>query len=349
MPDHRLKEWICGLLDGVIREPELQRLIQHCINMAKEMLRLRHWRQMNLLLRDEYKLETLASRCIEDLFLPVHGETCREIRRYFRALDPSLDLLPEADVEVHLRRIVSVTVQQTVMELMGEVDPVYRKILRNVQDVLRESDAFETEERFNEKWIFHSATPPARRAGQEIPFEDLLTALMASIRSDTTAVAGINAALSAARMAEQFSPGVRLHTLVKVLRALFQAHYDIHVATEGGAADRREDAEAMEEMEELERRLRGSALHVHRSALIPYVRKGVMSEEAAERMRDVILAYLRDLLDGEARPLHEYHRDAFPHISYEAYRTTERARFEYVAKLARNHFFKSGLDFLGQE
>lgn len=329
MDSAAIKRSILDLLDERIDERDLRHLIRATIAFAEVTLRRVYWRHMISYRRAGYTPESLAARCIEDLFLPNRGRRCFELCLYFERIE-TLRTLDDAEVVVALRKLVTNKVHQSLFDLAGEVDPEYKKILRNIMDAIRASDEFYLREHLADRLICARSIGDAALSNAEMPVDELLVIFAATTSRDDSAALMLRQLFVILSEQATYRRCIALSSCAALFKEFFRIEFK-HVF--------RESDEAEAGLPGIDRRslIEETISFTRRSLLDRYESRGVYDRHATALIEAALHQMIGDWLDGELAPLYHYYAEHFPHVTHDEYRRTERTRFEYIAHTAKEY------------
>ncbi len=278
-----------------------------------------------------YSIEDCAVMSNEELFLSRNGIRAYELVQFFRERFGDKEDAPSEECLIALRTILYRKVRQTIVEIAGEVDPVYRKVLRNISDLLkRKPDVFQSRSFFNDSLIYHEAWSTRLDLHKpEMPGDELLTALSSQATSDKDTSALIDLLLRFVQEDESYRNAISKSTIAAALREFYLIY-----------SDENDRAEPSTLMNSLEFELPDA---IERT--IAYLRNEILKKSGTDYERESALysrtvrSMLEDICQQNVRRLFDYFSEQFPNCSYEEYRKNGRNRFEYVMHQAKEFFF----------
>jgi hypothetical protein len=335
-PRGTLPDLLSRLLDQSCTDRELSCLIQWSINVGKAIVRTSFQRKSLLLEQAGYSSEDCVVIAIEDLFVARDGIRAFELVRFFRTEYQERSVLHDDECLSSLRRVIYRKLRQTMAEIAGEVDGVYRKVLRNIQDLLNgQATSMHTVEWFNDDLVFHASfADRLELQRQEMPFEELLSLLMAEARQDMTTEDLVELLLSIVERFDTCRKAMSRTTLAALLREyyLVRAHSGILF----------ESTTSMDTLSfQVRDAMRRSIAHIRETMLA--------SEQEAAGYIQAMASMLEDILAQHARRMFDYYQESFPGIGYDEYRRNGRHRFEYIMQKTKEHFFAECLRLVSPE
>ncbi len=335
---------VVSLLERMDASPpgriENERVVSYCIGYALLVLRRFHRRDGRTLSAAGYEERDIALLSVEKLLHSCGLQPLAFLREVIRRHNP--DALTAAHQLAVLHELLAYAVSDTTTTLKGEIDPAYRRIRRGLRDALNNHQDICFVKRFHRERHYHlsgAGAPDLRR--EECPLEVLIASL------DDDGVNAVRAAdysgivialLRYTRAQPEYRDTLELgkitETVLLLTSSMWEADYS---AVTSPSIDAWEP--------DLPAIIRETVTMVHTSLLRNYQRKGVYADGQASCICNALQLLLQDHAGNDLRPYHEYHMQALPEIGYEEYRTKYRARFEYIARVARDEFARRMIGF----
>ena len=161
----------------------------------------------------------LAYDCVADLFRRDERGSLIQIRAYFGALE--ISDASDAEMLMHLRRLVFSAVNQGIYRLYRQADPAFGKILRNIKLAVATLQNFTEEiERFGEPYLVPALADPLTECP---PFEIgyLERALAPFVRNSPSVPTLLGALSFILRQQEKCSPAIALATVASLFRSVY--------------------------------------------------------------------------------------------------------------------------------
>ncbi len=337
VPNGDIPDVLAAVMRDDLTNADILSLVRHATAVAKAYLRLRYWQYFPRFEDAGYSLHDVAIRCITILFLPDDTSLCPRIRNGLATILQS-NAHPDADDFTRaFRALVTQSVENSVPQVLGELDPWYKKVLRNVSDHIHES-ACHSMQGFHETLIHRAAVEELHCELPEYPAESLLADLFdLHPASDSAAdlIEHIFDILDGQTSHRRILP---LSVIVRTLRDYFVLRFE------------------MEESDEMH--IEATMIRNDLLALVPsIVQEGVDTVLHGYLMREEITTdqaacfteaahqYLRELLDGQESPVDWYfdiHFRAMPCNGDTAWRKNQ---LRYFLKVVRQLFIKRGRQF----
>lgn len=299
--------------------------------MARNILGYGYRKNKYILSQAGMCMDDMAAVSIEELFLTHNNLSCYELQHYFESLQDPIDDLPAAEIVLSLRKLVSRKVSQALAETAAQSDPVYRKVHRNLVDIVRESPIWKKRELFHDMLIFRVPSAVSELPAREIEVEELTVIVHDVAQPGDTLEQILEHVFDEIEQSTAWRNGVALSALCEVLRGYFAALYKTTAESEITYTPILEAFELRDIIRQVAETIRSGILH-------DYFVDGQIAEPCISRYDDAIRAMLHDLVEKEPRPLFDYHLHIYPDTSYEHYRSNGRARFEYVMHHAKAAF-----------
>lgn len=268
----------------------------------------------------------LATDCIAELFRRNDDGSYVALRAYFSSLN--IAEADDAELAVHLRRLVSSAVNQSVFRMFGDLDPGLSRIIRNIKGAVASLRTFTEMDVRGESCIAPILTDPLLH----LPFparDELLADLLPSARGSER-VPELMAAL--ATILRQRTATSRAVPLVRVA-LLFR---DV-VAVRQPPAPAADDGPDPLARVDLESAILDACNTIYGQIAEKYRVTKKLPAGLVEAYFGAVRHYLRSRLNGtgEEPGLYESLRAVGPAISKAEYRLVHRQRVEYIARLVQ--------------
>jgi hypothetical protein len=323
-PDLRI--WIEAAVGNTMTLQQVNGLVDLCHSMAAVALR----RKIAPALLDSgvhgTNYRDLAYDCIADLFQRGEDGSLLQIRTYFQGID--LSAASDQELLTHLRRIVFTKVNHGVVRFYGEADPDLGKILRNVRLSVQALRNYNVVERFGDTFLIPTFAPSMENLPQ-FSREELERILRRDVRPDDH-VPAMLAHLSRILVGQHDHS--RLVPLTTVALAIRSIYFTPGTADAEGVAA--EDPFTVPEILTL---VRSACREVLGRMAPEYVDSGKVERDLFRKYVEVIEKNVALRFTGEESDGHSLYaglRALIPSLSETEYRTTHRARLEYLARLA---------------
>jgi len=278
-----------------------------------------------------YSINDCAAMSIEDLFVTRNTIRAYELVQFFSTRFGEITDVPSAECIIALRTILYRKVQQTIVEIAGEVDPIYRKVLRNISDLMqRRSDVFQSQSFFNDSLIYHKAWSPRLELHKsEMPGDALLVRLTTAARKESDTASFVDLLLRHVEGNPSCRNAISKTTIAAVLREFYLIYSDENRSVEPSTM-----------MYSLEFELPDAI-----DRTLRYLHHDILKSDGAGYDKEVIgycgavRCMLEDISRQNVRRLFDYFSEQFPDCSYEDYRRNGRNRFEYIMHRAKEFFF----------
>jgi hypothetical protein len=318
------------VLDQRVSYHDIDLLVRHLRRMASFVLHVRHRRAVQRFAAMGYTLADIALRSVEHLVLEKGGVRCCRLHRYLSVTFVDRERLTDAAVEEALGRVLHTSVQDTVAELLAELDPEYSRIRRTILANLRCDTRFTVEHGAFRIIVRMNGEEAGSRQCSDTTSDELLGRLAAEVRYTASVRELVEALFAVTREAGERAC-LPLGTIVHVVHQYYRLYHRVECVAEP-AVMAPLDEERMTQ-------LRSRAVNTVRGTLLRrYAQRQLVTDEEATAIVKALESFLDDLMRQEQKPLFEYYRDAHPDADYEAYRCRERNRFEYIMQVGKDAF-----------
>jgi hypothetical protein len=323
-PDLRI--WIEAVVGNTLTLRQLNGLIELCHSMASVALRRKIAHEMLDAGVHGTNYRDLAYDCIAELFQRGDDGSLLQMRAYFQGIDR--EAASDQELLTHLRRIVFTKVNHGVVRFYAETDPDLGKILRNIKLSVQALENYTVVERYGDTFL----CPASCTTLEDLPpfsREELESSLRRHARPDDH-VPAILAHLSRfLRTQHERSRLVPLTDLALAVRSLYLT------AKEAGP-----DHAAPEDtftVPDITATVQTACREVFSRMAEEYVASGKVEQEMFRKYvkvieKNVLLRFTGEDSDGGS--LFAGLRSLIPSLSEDEYRSTHRARLEYLARLA---------------
>ena len=323
-PDLRL--WIEAAVGNTLTHDQLNGLVELCHSMAAVALR----RKIAPAMLDSgvhgTNYRDLAYDCIAELFQRGEDGSMLQIRAYFQGIDRGA--VTDQELLTHLRRIVFTKVNHGVVRFYGEADPDLGKILRNIRLSVQALRNFSVVERFGDTFLLPSFCPSLEDR-PAFSREELESALRHDARPDDHVPAMLAHLSRVLRAQHERSRLVPLTAVALAIKSIYFAP-ETAVSAPDAAPDPFTVPEVMALVQEACREVLGKMAG-------EYVENGKVTREMFKKYTEVIEKNVGHRFTGQDTDGHSLFsglRSLVPGLSEAEYRSTHRARLEYLARLA---------------
>ena len=304
---------------------QLNEFVAVCHSLAVIALRCRT-RTLRYLTRFHFTNESdVAYECISDLFKQNTEGSLLELTAYFEGID--FECSSDAELLVHLRRLVFSKVNYGLFRILNELDPTLGKILRNIRLAAQTLQNYDLVQRFGEHCIVPAMCDTLEHLPTFEPWE--LERELHRVAHRTEHVPGLLAQLSLF-LREQKSES-RIVPVMAVAVAI-KSFYEQQTL----APDTR--SEVMEQIQSVDvvGILEGACREVRKELEPKYIKAGKLTGKEFDRYFGVIRQLLIDRIvsqDNDGRSLFERLRIVMPGLTKEQYKSSHRAKLEYLARI----------------
>jgi hypothetical protein len=323
-PDLRI--WIEAAVENTLSLPQLNGLVDLCHSMAAVALR----RKIAPAMLDSgvhgTNYRDLAYDCIAELFQQGEDGSLMQIRAYFQGIDRAA--ASDQELLTHLRRIVFTKVNHGVVRFYGEADPDLGKILRNIKLSVQALRSYNVVERFGDTYLLPAFSPSLENLP---PFtrEELENELRRVAHVDDHVPAMLAHLSRILRAQKDHSRLVSLTTVALAIKSI----YFIPAAAESDHAVA-EDPFTVPEILSL---VQAACREVLGRMASEYIESGKVERDLFGKYVEVIEKNVALRFTGEETDGHSLYaglHSLIPSLSEAEYRSTHRARLEYLARLA---------------
>jgi hypothetical protein len=319
-----LPSLIAAIVAGRPTRRQLNEIVTLCHGLAATFLRRKIAGAM-LQTRFHYaSYRDLAYDCIAELFLQDDDGVPKVLRTYFNGLN--VQELDEAEILIHLRRLIVARVNQELFRIFGEIDPSLTKVLRNMKLTLHELHTFTVITRFGEPCLLPAVTD----RNDHLPVVDAMV-LERELSKETSGLDEIPALLSvlAKYLREQtsYSRMVPLMTAARVFRSLITRNEETNDVAE------MEDRFMVPDTLNV---VRKTCRHVKREMAQKYTGSKKVAEEVFHQYWTVVEEAMIHRFTGDDpsdRTLFETFRLIKPDLTRVEYYRKHRSVVEYLARV----------------
>jgi hypothetical protein len=333
----KIKYWISEVLYRSIRDADLTRLIQASVSMAQSMLSVLYWKQLTHFAYAGYTPSSAACRCIEELFYPRAGIACYELFIYFSTNQLPFEQAHADDVLIALRQLIKSKLTQRFSEIYAEMDPVYKKISRNVHEALARSDQYVQTSHVKGVYV--------ARADEDLllhlqcyPLDELLTRFSNAANREDSIPVLIGKLFDVLNRESNFRRTITVDEIILMLRDYFYLIQKAGYQSEQISASE-EDLDTSGLKNKLGSIVDTAVLRVQQTILKKLVAKKKCSQLETEKIVKAMKMFLHDIIAQDCRTFFHYFSGQFPEVPHEEYREKNRKTFEYIMAKAREVFY----------
>jgi len=297
------------------------------MSQAIAVMLLRHKRQADFVAQLGGICETdLAMDCIAELFRRNESGSYVALKAYFGSFD--IAEADDAELAVHLRRLVSSAVNQTIFRLLGDLDPGLSKIIRNIKAGVVSLKTFNEMEVRGEGCIAPTLVDPL----PHLPFmsnEGLTSLLMDSVRGGERTPHLLAALACVLRNQSNCTRAIPLVRAAMVFR-------EVLALKETSAPNVTQIVEPSREVE-LHQAIDKACDDVYETVEKKYLHTKGLPRDLLDSYFRAVRHFLISRLEGqnEEPTLLESLRTTGFCIAQEEYRRVHRQRVEYLARLVQ--------------
>ncbi|HUN66322.1 MAG TPA: hypothetical protein VMW43_09490 [Bacteroidota bacterium] len=321
---------LASILSGTPGAPEVREFVELCCDLALPVVRKRiALGKLNLHALGLNETDVVYD-CLAELFQRDAEGRFPHIQRYVEKNIPAG--MPQSDEQlvVILRGLIIGRINDGLIRLYQETDPVFGRILRNIRLALERSEQFVRETRFNDVYIFPAGIDPLLHR-PPVPYEYLKDLVLQIVRLDDNVPQMLRKMHVILCEQEEYQRGVRLITAA----VLFKEIYGLAQAADTDAKIVQPEPDAGLDLPAVVGRVCGELRAEMRET---YVAGEKVSEELFEKyflaLNQILLSGFG--LDGTGEKSYFDHlRDYVPGLTRESYTSDHRTTVEYLAKLGK--------------
>lgn len=347
MKNEEIKLFIGKILDCSINRVELARFINGCIGISRSILSALYWKQLAHFIKAGYTPTSVASRCIEKLFLPRDGITCYELHRFFSVKWEDLSLVPAEEVTQMLHHLLRNKLSQQFSELYGEIDPQYKKILRNIHVLINKSGGFRMLQHVSGAYMHRASEKNLSLELPPFPIDELLQELLQRAHPGDDVPDLVEKIFLVLHSQSLYRQALLLSDIIIVIRDFYFIHYRHFVEARGDEQPEASDEKIFQDT--LHRFSRETVAVIENAVLRKQVNKGKISSEDSVKISQAMHRYLEDICRKETKSLFEYYVEQFPATTHAHYRTVIRKRFEYLMARTKEEFIAQCKTYFRQQ
>jgi hypothetical protein len=320
-----------SILSGVYTPYDVREVVRLCYALALPLIRKK-------IVQGKINLDSLGLNqidvvydCIADLFVRDNAGHFTEIARFFNKEIEDSSRCSDALMLDTLRRIVFGKVNVNLIRIHSGADPVFGKILHNLDVALSRSRLFEKYVRFGETTLaccdsdllLHLPAPPLEYLREQLSRSVLIQ------DSLPTMLGKLYDILQDQQEFQRTVPFICVGMLLKEVYAL------------GAEAESEQEQSSLDDLErkDVARLVQEVCANLRTDMFSHYVVTGKMTEDIFETYLQAASGILADLaLNGRdnCRPYFEYMSDRMPEISKEEYINRHKSVLEHFVRVAKH-------------
>jgi hypothetical protein len=316
-----------AILTGTYSPRDLHEFVQLCYSIVLPTVRKKiSLGKINLDIVG-LREEDIVHDCLADLFYREDSPAFPQIVKFFEKEVPSIDQANDERLLRTLRRLVLSKVNNNIIRLYAEVDPVLGKILRNLTHALDRLPFFERQSRFGEAYLVAVGVEPLSHL-PPIPMDEVRDRFAAKALIHDTIPQMMK------KLHEILAEQCEHHRAVPVVAAalLFKEVYAL------GSEQPEQQLEQLGEGDDIPRIIDRVAKQFETEMHKVYVESGKKSAQLLEQymlaLKQVLTgAFARD--EGDSASYFDYLKQRIPRLTEENYAKKHRTAFEYMAKKAK--------------
>jgi len=316
-----------AILSGEYTHPDLRDFVRLCYSLALPFIRRKI--ALGKINRQILGLseKDIVNDCIADLFYRDENRRFPQLCTFFQNQEMDIEQCSEEELLIALRRLVLGKVNNNIVRIYSEADPILGKILRNLKLALERTQLFEQVTRFGETYLMTRGMdvmlhlPPT-------PLEFVRHGLSRVVLIHDpipTMVKKLYDVLAQQNEFQRTLPLVSAALLFKEVYALGEEPQEHEFVHQG-------EAEDVEQIATVVCRRISSELHAS------YVGTGKRSEEVfasyMRSLKNILIAEYGDHQAGEFSYF-ECLKEHIPDLTKQTYSEKHRAVLEYLAKMAK--------------
>ncbi len=312
-----------AILAGAYERTDVNALVKVCHALAVPYVRRRLSGDVVLKRTLELNVGDFAYDCLADLFAFADSGDFPHFRAYFAAYPPAR--LTDAEVLVHLRRLVFSHVNQGLFRLYNEVDPSLGKIIRNIKLALQQFDSLVLIERFGVPCLAPAdADRMLQNRSPEI--EELEAGLRGYLRGKDNIPFMLGKLALYLLETHDIARVVPLTHVAIVFRSIYTTQYPDETPV---SVEENVDSNDLQEV------VRETVEEVRKRMTLQYVKK----KKIQPRLLDIYFIVIEERLrlthsgDGVEKGLKELLGRHLDGMTASEYRTKHRSKLEYLSRL----------------
>lgn len=334
----KIKLLLLALSNDLISHTQLTELVKTSRLIIQAYLINYRSKVLNLIDRNGITIADLAFDCIADAFSRNDESKFYIVRKFISSLNQNISETEPVHLYMAYRAFLIKVTEAQLSKLYSETDPIGAKILRNVKDVVRNSDKFKflKEVRGQLLVVNENNTNDSRR---EYPIEKLLAEFTPNV-GDVNTKSLLNHLYEILNGQKEYERAILSSDVVRVLKKYYNADViSSQEINENSLAsplykDGFEDYEVDQVKQKVEK-------YIKEKILLDYFVKGKLSKEESEciylTIRDIICDWYYGVETKDS--VYSYLKARYS-IERDEYLKNYKTKIEYLVKLTRDEFAK---------
>lgn len=273
----------------------------------------------------------LVYDCIADLFHRDSAGNYKQLQRYFHEKFENLENVTDEQIIIALRQLIFKRIEQSLIRIYREIDPVYGKILRNIKLGVEHSSSLKVIERFGENYI-------ALKNGklnenlQPVNYEWLKQDFARFVSIHDKVPTLLKKLCNVISEQNEFNRIVALVDVARLFKDIYQVRWKLEKTEEGYYDDFTNNDDILRIIDEVCKKVKYEMYST-------YVESGKKCESDynnyIEALRELLIA---EYGNGEAMhgSYYDFLKSKLIDITKETYTAEHRVVFEYIAKLGKS-------------
>lgn len=273
----------------------------------------------------------LVYDCLADLFNRDGSGNFKQLQRYFHEKFENLGNVTEEQLIIALRQLLFKKIEQNVIRIYGEIDPIYGKILRNVRLGVEHSSCLRMIERFGENYIAPK-NAKLNENFQPINYEWLKQEFARFVSIHDTVPTMLKKLCNVISEQNEFYKIVSLGDVARLFKEIHHVGWKLEITEEEYYDDSTDFDDIVKVAEDVCKRVKYELYST-------YVGSGKKCETVfnnyIDALREVLIAEFGngDAADGS---YYDFLKSKLVDITKETYTAEHRVVFEYIAKLGKS-------------
>lgn len=310
---------------------DIREFVAICYDLALPMIRKKNGNGRIDLHRVEMDESELVYDCLADLFNRDATGNFKQLQRYFHEKFVNIEKVAEEQLIIALRQLLFKKIEQNIIRIYGENDPIYGKILRNVKLGVEHSSSLKVIERFGENYIALKNVQLNENL-QPVNYEWLKQEFANTVAMHDKIPTMLKKLSKVISEQNEFSKIVSLSSVAGLFKEIYHVSWKLESAEE-------EYFEDTTDFDDIIKVADGVCKKVRSELYSTYVESGKKCENVFNcyiyALREVLIA---EYGNGEAiqGTYFDFLNNKLIDITKETYTTEHRAVFEYIAKLGKS-------------
>lgn len=218
--EENLKTLLEELLDGLISQTDLTKLVHLCRSIAESYLTQHRSSLVHICSLNGFTVSDLAFDCIAQVFARDADGRFYQIERFSASLFTNLKETPAKKLFLAFKSFVLRIAKAQLSKIYAQSDPVGAKIHRNIRDCIRKSQVLKLVEDFRGHVLQPANHDPLNHL-EAYPLDDIERDLMARIRGSSNIPDLIEKLTAILMEQEEYRRSIRLIDMVQIFRQFY--------------------------------------------------------------------------------------------------------------------------------